>query len=251
MRTRSCGIFYATGLSSQSMTAAALAIIVDADLMELRTTVRVFERAGFVVMSSSSFAEARGLLASMAPELVVADIKLGAFNGLHLAAICGVSQPGTAFIATNTTYDHVLDSDAKQLNASYVVKTPGREELILTALTLLESQRQQHNSSLRRSFRKALPSQPVVHVAASDAKVVDVSYGGMRLTLNPGELPAVEEELPTVFDVVFPQLDLSLHATRVWVSPDSHSGGWVCGAALSDNDRPRVERWRDFVDSVH
>jgi DNA-binding response OmpR family regulator len=231
------------------MIGSHLVLIVDADVAELRRTVKVFEAAGFVVMSASSFAQAKGLLAAVTPDLVIADIKLGAFNGLHLAAICAVSQPRVAFIATHSTYDHVLDTDAKRLSASYVVKTPARVELTLTAMTLLDSPL--HGSAgVRRTFRKAVPGQTHVKVAASDAEVVDVSYDGMQLKLTPDPSPPAEDAPPVAFEIVFPHLDLSLHATRVWASPDSHSGGWLCGAALSRNDSPQLERWRDFVNSV-
>ena len=115
------------------MIASPVAIVVDADLAELRKTEQALEHAGFVVMGAGSFAQAKSLLVSITPEIVIADIKLEAFNGLHLAALCAVWRPATPFIATHNIYDTVLEADAKRLNASYVVKTPNREELTRTA----------------------------------------------------------------------------------------------------------------------
>ena len=137
------------------MITSPVAVLVDADLVELRKSEQVLERAGFVVMSADSFAEAKSLLASMTPEIVIADIKLQAYNGLHLAALCAVWRPGTPFIATHSVYDGVLDADAKRLCAAYVVKTSSREQLTITALKMLESRR--HGGDIRRTCPKRYP----------------------------------------------------------------------------------------------
>jgi DNA-binding response OmpR family regulator len=230
------------------MVASPVAFVVDADVAELRKTEHALEEAGFVVMTADSFAQAKALLASMTPEIVIADIKLQAYNGLHLAALCAVWRPGTPFIATHSTYDAVLDADAKRLSAAYVVKTSTREELAKTALTMLESRR--HGGDIRRSYRKPAPVPTVVQVAASSAEVVDVSYGGVQLKLPSPEAGPPKHDPPFAFDIVFPNLDISLHAARIWAMPDSDSGGWFCGADISGNDSHQLQRWRDFVDSV-
>ena len=234
------------------MISSPVAIIVDADVAELRKTEQVLEEAGFVVVSADSFAQAKALLASMTPEIVIADIKLNAFNGLHLAALCATWRPGTPFIATHSTYDRVLDADAARLSATYVVKTPTREQLIRTALTMLESRR--HGGEIRRSYRKLAPAPIAVQVAASSAEasaeVVDVSYGGAQLKLPVISPGPPEEDPPFAFDIVFPDLDLALHAARIWAMPAGEEGGWRCGIDVSANDSDQLQRWRDFVDSV-
>src|SRR6266853_1009809 len=183
------------------MLASPVAIVVDADLAELRKTEQALEHVGFVVMSAGSFAQAKALLVSITPEIVIADIKLEAFNGLHLAALCAVWRPATPFIATHSVYDTVLEADAKRLSASYVVKTSTREELTRLAVELLTTTRHGHEV-VRRSHRK-LASPP---------------------TRQP------EEKLPEAFDIVFPEQDFSLHAARIWAAHDSQTGGWLCGA---------------------
>src|SRR5262249_47792474 len=190
------------------MIASPVAIVVDADLAELRKTERALEHVGFVVMGAGSFAQAKALLVSITPEIVIADIKLEAFNGLHLAALCAVWRPATPFIATHSVLDTVLEADARRLSASYVVKTTSREELTRTALDLLNSNRHDHEV-VRRSHRKQTSTPTVVQVAASSAEVVDLSYGGMRLKLqsNPGRPP--DDKLPDSFDIVFPEQDFS------------------------------------------
>jgi CheY-like chemotaxis protein len=230
------------------MIASPVAIVVDADLTELRRTEQSLERVGFVVMGAGSFAQAKALLGSITPEVVIADIKLEAFNGLHLAALCAVWRPATPFIATHNVYDPVLEEDARRLNASYVVKTPGREDLTRTAVQLLQASRQGHEA-VRRSHRKLAPTSTVVQVDTSAAEVIDVSYGGLRLKLQSASRPS-DERVPESFDIVFPDQAFSLRAARIWAAHDSQTGGWLCGADVSQSDSQQLQRWREFVDSV-
>ena len=230
------------------MIASPVAIVVDADLTELRRTEQALEQVGFVVMGAGSFAQAKALLVSITPEVVIADIKLEAFNGLHLAALCAVWRPATPFIATHNVYDPVLEADARRLNASYVVKTPGREDLTRTAVELLQSHRQGHDA-VRRSHRKLAPTSTVVQIDTSAAEVIDVSYGGVRLKLQSAARPS-DERVPESFDIVFPDQAFSLRAARIWAAHDSQTGGWLCGADVSQSDSQQLQRWREFVDSV-
>ena len=131
---------------------------------------------------------------------MIADIKLQAYNGLHLAALCAVWRPGTPFIATHSTYDVVLDADAKRLSAAYVVKTPTREELAKTALAMLESRR--HGGDIRRSYRKPAPVPTVVQVAASSAEVVDAAMA-VQLKLPSPEAGPPKHDPPFAFDTRF------------------------------------------------
>jgi DNA-binding NtrC family response regulator len=231
------------------MIASPVAIVVDADLAELRKTEQALEHVGFVVMGAASFAQAKSLLVSITPEIVIADIKLEAFNGLHLAALCAVWRPATPFIATHNIYDTVLEADAKRLNASYVVKTPNREELAHAALELLDSHGHGHEA-VRRSHRKPAPTSTVVRIAASNAEVVDVSYEGVRLKLQSVAARPADERVPESCDIVFPEQEFSLRAARIWAAHDSQTGGWLCGADVSQSDSQQLQRWREFVDSV-
>jgi DNA-binding NarL/FixJ family response regulator len=230
------------------MIASPVAIVVDADLTELRRTEQALEKVGFVVMGAGSFAQAKSLLVSITPEIVIADVKLEAFNGLHLAALCAVWRPATPFVATHNTHDPVLEADASRLNASYVVKTHGREDLVRTAVELLRSHRYGHEA-IRQTHRKLAPTSTVVRIDASAAEVIDLSYGGVRLKLQSVSGPQAER-VPESFDIVFPDEAFSLRAERIWAAHDSQTGGWLCGVDVSQSDSLQLQRWREYVDSV-
>jgi CheY-like chemotaxis protein len=231
------------------MTESPIAIVVDTDAAALRLSEQIFESAGFVVMGAASFPDAKALLASMSPDIVIADIKLKAFNGLHLAALCAIWRPGTPFIVTHDRYDAVLEADATRLNALFVLKTADREGLTGAAFRLLNA-RSHGAGGVRRSYRKPAPVETFARVSASKAEVVNVSYGGARLKLQSLPSAAVKDGPPESFEVVFPELDLSLHAARIWASPDNAAGGWLCGVDVSGSESEQLQRWRDFVDDV-
>ena len=226
-----------------------IAIVVDTDDSARLRTQRIFESAAFIVMGAASFPDGKALLGSMSPDIVIADIRLKAFNGLHLAALCTIWRPGTPFIVTHDRYDPGLEADARRLNALFVLKTLGAEGLTEAAFRLLNA-RVHGGDGVRRSHRKPAPVATLARVSASKAELVDVSYGGAKLKLESLPPAPTKDGLPDAFEVVFPELDVLLHAARIWVSPDNAAGGWVCGIDVSGSESQQLQRWRDFVDDV-
>ena len=64
---------------------SALIIVVNADPRNLRLTEAMLSEAGHLVAAVSSFVEAKHLMDSVTPDLLVADVRLEVFNGLQLA----------------------------------------------------------------------------------------------------------------------------------------------------------------------
>jgi len=230
------------------VTGSQLAVVVDADVEELRKTEVTLKDAGFVVTAVDSFAEAKALLQSISPEIVVVDVQLKAFNGLQLAVLFAGQRPRTPFIVTHAVHDPVLETDARRLGAVYVVKTEDRTELKGLASAVFD-QRSNESDRVRRWLRKAAPLDAHATVAESDAALVDVSYGGVRLKL-PQRPPGSEQRDADGLDVVFPNLELSLRASSIWSARDLADDRWFWGVDLSMNEHSKIERWKAFVDSV-
>jgi hypothetical protein len=66
------------------------------------------------------------------------------------------------------------------------------------------------HQQIRRWPRKRLSKSFEIEAAGTPARVVDLSYGRLRLALN------VKEDLPATFDIVLPTPGLSLKAHRIW-----------------------------------
>jgi DNA-binding response OmpR family regulator len=87
----------------------------------------VLMRAGFDVVAAADVPEGRKLLETARPDLLIADVRVGAFNGLQLIATCRRRIP--TIVLTGFT-DPVLEADARQLGAIFVLKPIRRAALL-------------------------------------------------------------------------------------------------------------------------
>jgi len=97
----------------------ARVLIVDDDEVYLEGMKELLEEAGYEVFLASSFEEGRLELRDHTPDLLIIDVRLGAFNGLQLISTGQVRIP--AIVVTGFD-DTVLRADAGGFGASYVVK---------------------------------------------------------------------------------------------------------------------------------
>ena len=97
----------------------ARVLIVDDDEVYLEGMKELLEEAGYEVFLASSFEEGRLTLRDRSPDLLIIDVRLGAFNGLQLISTGQVRIP--AIVVTGFD-DAVLRADAGGFGASYLVK---------------------------------------------------------------------------------------------------------------------------------
>ena len=81
----------------------------------------VLQERGYTVTGTSSFHEARQELEHSPPQVLISDIRLGAFNGLHLALLARHARVAET-ILLDDKFDSVLESDARRFYALYLVK---------------------------------------------------------------------------------------------------------------------------------
>ena len=73
------------------------------------------------MVAAGSFEEGRRSLAQDRFDALIADVRLGAYNGLHLITL---APPATLTIAISAFLDGVLRRDAEQAGARFVLKPP-------------------------------------------------------------------------------------------------------------------------------
>lgn len=78
--------------------------------------------AGFSVIPLPSFLEARRIMPFAKPDVVIADVRLGEYNGLQLAVQAQALDPAPAIIVTSGFGDPVLQAEAERLGASFLLK---------------------------------------------------------------------------------------------------------------------------------
>ena len=105
-------------------------LLVDDDLALLTALGRYLADHGFEVTSSSAFDEARHHIAAGRPEILVTDVRLGAFNGLQLALLARDVRPDARVVVFSGYDDPVLKEEARRIGATYMVKPVSGQALI-------------------------------------------------------------------------------------------------------------------------
>jgi DNA-binding response OmpR family regulator len=110
-------------------------LVVEPDKADRRFLVSALTSAGVKIIEADNFPSARTLLEAQAPTLLVAEIRLGVYNGLHLALIGRVINPQMSLVMTSRFRDPVLQQSGNEFGAVFVQKPMTQAELY-TALLL-------------------------------------------------------------------------------------------------------------------
>ena len=105
-------------------------LLVDDDLALLNALSRYLSEHGFEVVSSSVFDEARHHITAGRPDIVVTDVRLGAFNGLQLALLAKDVRPDARVVVFSGYDDPVLKEEARRIGATYMVKPVSGQALV-------------------------------------------------------------------------------------------------------------------------
>lgn len=98
-------------------------LVVDDDLVLLDALEGAFKEAGDLkVVALANFEDAKRLLRSETFDVLITDVRLGAFNGLQLAVLARDVNPATQLIVFSGFDDPVLRHDAEQIGALYLTK---------------------------------------------------------------------------------------------------------------------------------
>jgi CheY-like chemotaxis protein len=97
-------------------------LVVSNDNADLAAMLGVFASAGYSATGATTFEEAQQRLADESPDLVIADERLGAFNGLHVLLTARADRPNTGAIVTTPVENRGLEADARSLNVTCMVK---------------------------------------------------------------------------------------------------------------------------------
>lgn len=101
------------------------------------------------------------------PHLLITELQLGEYNGLHLVLHASVVRPRMAAIVTSRSSDAVLQRDVERMGATFVQIPTRREELIAALLRTVANAGPAPGESIRppferrRSRRRAGAERPV------------------------------------------------------------------------------------------
>jgi DNA-binding NtrC family response regulator len=124
------------------MVTQRLAVVVDGNTPDRVNTVLLLEAAGYQVRSARSFDEAKTLLAAERPHLLVTDLRLGQYNGIHLVLRSRSDYPGIVAVVTSRIADPVLEAEVHRQHAHFLLRP-------LTGPQLLEAIASSVNEEVR------------------------------------------------------------------------------------------------------
>ena len=207
-------------------------------LTECAALTEWLEEGGYHVMPIVDAAMPASELEALGFEVLVIDAELMNVGSLMRVARYRATPRPVLVIGDA---DPEVEADAERQGASFIVR-PIEPQPLHFALTLAVAE----GRPTRRSERRPMPGLPAT-VDGIAARIVDISYEGVRVELPASERAALPEE----FTLTVPLLNTAVHIQRVWVASDStddESGILWCGGALARNPQSSEIVWRLLVD---
>ena len=109
-------------------------LIVEPSLDDLPSFVLCLSEAGFRVTAAATYLQARTLLDARAASLLITEVRLGAYNGLHLVIRAKTATPPIPAIVMSSMDDPVLRAETEAMGATFLVKPFAGTELRAAAL---------------------------------------------------------------------------------------------------------------------
>lgn len=214
-------------------------LVLDDDEHTLAGIVELLRDAQYMVTAAATYDAAKRLLRLGTFDLLIADIHLRGFNGLHLIRQSHAEQPEMALMIITGYDEPMMEVEAGRYGAEFVRKPIRPTEFLAAVARALQGVKRK-----RRWPRKRIVGGFRVTADGRPAAVVDVCYGGLRLEIPAGQ------KLPASFHVEVAGVGLHLEVEPVWCHPSADAGALVCGAALASDATPAARTWRAIVDRL-
>lgn len=112
---------------------SSTALVVNTDPRVLQAFAQAIRSEGYSVLEATSFEEGRDLWKASKPDILVADIRLGQFNGLQLLMRARSDRPDVQAIITCPFADPVLEAETRRFGATFLIR-PVEPHQIVQAL---------------------------------------------------------------------------------------------------------------------
>ena len=116
-----------------------MVLVVSSDPADRLGTALLLETAGYRVLSAGNFDEAKHLLAIESPDMLITDLRLGPYNGLHLVLRSRTDHPEMAALVTSRVPDAVLEAEALRQCAGFLLLPASDDELLDAVIASLGS----------------------------------------------------------------------------------------------------------------
>lgn len=213
-------------------------LVLDEEALALYQTVALLKQRDYIVFGAPGIDAGAGILSQWPIDLLVATVRLRGMDGLQFLAAARRRHPALTGILVGVEGDQALEADASRYDAAVLVRPVDPARFLMVVAERLAAVR-----GRQRWPRKTVGADMPVRVGGSPARLVDVSYGGLRLALYDDRF-----DLSSPMTVTFPAAGLEVRAHLVWSSRASDGVTCLCGAAIAA-EAP-VADWRRFVDRI-
>jgi DNA-binding NtrC family response regulator len=139
---------------SQTAPPAPTALVVEPLVPNLLSILSILTVLGFDSTVAETFKDARKALAAARPSLLITDIRLQDYNGLHLVLRGRGQWQGLPSVVTAQTGDEVLSREAERLGATFVTMPATTEELAAAICRTVFSARGENDAPIRPPFER-------------------------------------------------------------------------------------------------
>jgi len=210
-------------------------LIVDPDRKARMSLKGLVERAGYRTLCAEGLPAATRLLQAQTPDILVTEIRLDGYNGLHL--IAAAPEPIPAVVVTAYA-DPAIEMDARRFGAEYLARPVDADALLgAMARQLARGRGDTRFTPARYWPRIAVRDIILVDLAGRSAQVRNVSEGGACLDLHTrtatGPLPLRRD-------------DVVVTAHLAWerqIAPRR----WRCGVQVTSES---AARWSAIVEDI-
>ena len=116
----------------------AAVLVVDGNTNGLASLVEPLRKAGYRAVGTASFEAARHLLRTQWYDLLITELRLASYNGLHLVFHSRAVNPAATAIIVAAIADDSSEIEARRLGAHYVARPANLETLVALVGTVLE-----------------------------------------------------------------------------------------------------------------
>jgi DNA-binding NtrC family response regulator len=148
--------------------AVVTALVVEPTLSEALTIIATLTACRFQVTIAETFAKAKERITARPPEVLVTEVRLAEYNGLHLVLRGRSARNDLAAIVIDDTPDPVLQANADAMGATFMVKPITDKELSAAVFRtlFLRSNAGSTNQTLRAPFERRIADRRSIGQAA-------------------------------------------------------------------------------------
>jgi DNA-binding response OmpR family regulator len=214
-------------------------LIADDDPAAQHQTVTLLRKRDYTLATAWTLEEAYARVAEQPVDLVIAGMRIGSLSGLQFIVSCRARRPEMTGILLAIHRDQVPEMEAWRHGITPVILPIDTEHFLMTVAEKLAAIRRR-----QRWPRKRVQADVPIDVSGSPGRLLDVSYGGLRL-----EMAGESYDLRTKVQVDIPLASLRVIGELVWSARSRNGASCLCGISILGEQHP-LPIWRDFVDGL-